>query len=105
MFIALSHIGIDERGAVGSIRRVGQGVPSGACGALLFVTAELEADRRSNSEFPPSPDTAELHFLRQGIEARGPSPDLVAVTEAAVDVSSWRHPVAQYLLKAPRKAP
>jgi len=73
----------------------GQEAPSGACGALLFVASELSAGRRSCREFPPSPHTAELHFLRQRIEARGPAPDLVAVTQAAVEVSSATTPLIQ----------
>ncbi|CAI5502331.1 unnamed protein product [Closterium sp. Naga37s-1] len=83
VFFGLTHIGVDETGAIGKMRREGRSAASGACGALLALTAQFSASK----DLPePSEDDLEVHNLTKKLLAVNPEPNIVAVTKAAVDV-------------------
>lgn len=81
VFFGLTHIGVDENGTVGKMRRGGRESVSGACGALAYLTAQFE----NSKELPaPSEDDMELYFLTRKLLWKDPDADLVSVTKAAV---------------------
>ncbi|CAI5527307.1 unnamed protein product [Closterium sp. Naga37s-1] len=83
VFFGLTHIGVDETGAIGKMRREGRSAASGACGALLALTAQFSASK----DLPEaSEDDLEVHNLTKKLLAVNPEPNIVAVTKAAVDV-------------------
>ncbi|GJP66289.1 hypothetical protein CLOP_g23179 [Closterium sp. NIES-67] len=65
------------------MRRAGRPALSGACGALLALTAQFSASK----ELPEaSADDLEVHYLTKKLLEANPEPNIVAVTKAAVDV-------------------
>eukprot|EP00475_Leptophrys_vorax_P028972 TRINITY_DN42264_c0_g1_i1.p1 TRINITY_DN42264_c0_g1~~TRINITY_DN42264_c0_g1_i1.p1 ORF type:complete len:275 (+),score=23.74 TRINITY_DN42264_c0_g1_i1:99-827(+) len=83
VFFGLTHVGVNDDGTVGKMRRCGREKPSGACGALLALTSQFG----SSKELPAaSEDDLELHLLTKKLLEKDPSPDLVSVTKAAVGV-------------------
>lgn len=83
VFLGFTHIGVDETGAIGKMRRAGRHATSSACGALLALTAQF-----SNSKDLPeaSADDIEVHELTKKLLAKDPEPNIVSVTKAAVSV-------------------
>lgn len=84
IFFGITHIGIDEKGTVGKMRRCGRPSPSGACGALLYLAAELAKGSEAATACPD--DNVELFHLRRKVEAKAPKGEVVSVTQAAVEV-------------------
>lgn len=76
--------GIDEAGHVGKMRRLGRAPPSGACGALLYLSREFASKSEAAAECPE--DDVELFYLRKAVEAKQPEGEVVAVTNATVEV-------------------
>lgn len=83
---AMPHIGVDDDGRVGYVRRPHQGVPTTACGALMGVRALLETGATSGDI---DPDDLELSLLRQRVQRALPSggvPDIAELTTIVRDV-------------------
>ena len=81
----MPHIGIDEAGRVGYVRRPGQDVTTTACGALMQFQGEL-ADGRVVTDLDPF--DLEMSLLRQRLLRAipyGQVPDIVALTTTARD--------------------
>jgi hypothetical protein len=88
-FFVFPHIGIDEDGVVGNLRRQGRTTTSLACGAIITMREQFLSGQ-VRLEFDPT--DAEMSLLRQRIAPRllgREIPDLIGVTEfvreAAVD--------------------
>lgn len=60
--VTLAHVGVDEDGGVGRVRRAGQAAPSATCGALMGFRREL-AEGRLHVELDPG--DLEQSLLRQ----------------------------------------
>lgn len=88
-FFVFPHIGIDEDGVIGNIRRQGRATTSLACGAIITMREQFRTGE-VRLEFDPT--DPEMSLLRQRIAPMllgRPIPDLVDLTElvreAAVD--------------------
>lgn len=83
---AMPHIGIDDEGRVGYVRRPGQDIATTACGALMAFRSELESGRSAREM---DPDDLELSLLRQRLLRSIPDgsvPDIVELTTIVRDV-------------------
>ncbi|GJP35599.1 hypothetical protein CLOM_g20097 [Closterium sp. NIES-68] len=83
VFFGFTHIGVDERGTVGKMRRGGRANVSGACGALAALTAQFSSGKTLGEA---DEEDMEVHLLTKKLLAKDPEPNLVAVTKAAVEV-------------------
>jgi hypothetical protein len=82
----MPHIGIDDEGRVGYVRRPGQDVTTTACGALQAFRSELES---GNVYTEVDPYDLEMSLLRQRLLRSipyGQVPDIAALTAIARDV-------------------
>jgi hypothetical protein len=83
----MPHIGIDENGVVGVVRRPGQRAESAACGALAMFLRELQAGQLRLEYDRTDPEMSLLRTrLAPGILGRG-VPDLLTLTAMARDVA------------------
>ncbi len=83
---AMPHVGIDDDGRVGYVRRPGQDVTTTACGALMAFRAELESGR-VNSEVDPY--DLEMSLMRQRLLRSityGAVPSIAELTTITRDV-------------------
>jgi hypothetical protein len=79
---AFPHIGIDDAGVVGSVRRPGIRHGTTACGALVAARAQLATEPLGRLAFDD--DDVEMSLLRRVLRAElgeAPMPDLVTLTE------------------------
>ncbi|CAI5961167.1 unnamed protein product [Closterium sp. NIES-64] len=83
VFFGFTHIGVDERGTVGKMRRGGRANVSGACGALAALTAQFSSGTALGEA---DEEDMEVFLLSKKLRAKEPEPTLVAVTKAAVEV-------------------
>ncbi|CAI5482378.1 unnamed protein product [Closterium sp. Yama58-4] len=83
VFFGFTHIGVDERGTVGKMRRGGRANVSGACGALAALTAQFSSGAALGEA---DEEDMEVFLLSKKLRAKDPEPNLVAVTKAAVEV-------------------
>lgn len=84
--VAAAHIGLDATAGFGYFRRSHQETPSGACGALMALHAELLGGRLRLGFDPVDP---EMSLLRQRLVSAlpyGEVPDPVALTRVVADV-------------------
>lgn len=83
--VALAHVGVDDDGEVGRVRRLGQAAPSATCGALMAFHGEL-SEGRLDVELDPG--DLEQSLLRQRLLRAlryGEVPDPLALTLVARD--------------------
>ncbi|CAI5500019.1 unnamed protein product, partial [Closterium sp. Naga37s-1] len=83
VFFGLTHIGIDDHGTCGKMRRNGRATMSGACGALAALTTQL-ANGKGLGE--ADEEDMEAHLLFKKLRVKDPPANIVAVTKAAVAV-------------------
>lgn len=81
------HIGIDEDGAVGRVRRRGMYAASSACGALAAFREQLTGGRLDLGLDPGDPEMSLLRLRMLSALRYGDVPDLVAMTEVARQVA------------------
>ena len=81
------HIGIDEDGAVGCVRRRGMHAASTACGALAAFRDQLDGGRLDLGLDPADPEMSLLRLRLLSALRYGDVPDLVALTEVARQVA------------------
>ncbi|CAI5953602.1 unnamed protein product [Closterium sp. NIES-64] len=83
VFFGFTHIGIDDSGMAGKMRRNGRAAMSGACGALAALTAQLK-DGKGLGE--ADEEDMEAYLLFKKLRVKDPPANIVAVTKAAVAV-------------------
>ena len=67
VFFGFTHIGVDESGRIGHMRRAGQAKISHACGALDFLTGLFKESKEVGD---PMPDNVEAFELKKKIIAK-----------------------------------
>jgi hypothetical protein len=83
----VTHVGIDNDGTVGRVRRPGQLRPSAACGALVGFRNELQSGELRLEYDRTDPEMSLLRTrLAPGV-LRGGVPDLLALTAMTRDVA------------------
>ncbi len=83
----MPHVGIDENGVIGVVRRPGQQADSAACGALAMFQRELEHGELRLEYDRTDPEMSLLRTrLAPGV-LRGGVPDLLTLTAMARDVA------------------